>query len=156
MADCSLSVHACVCACVRACVYACVCVCACVCVRVCMCEHLWAHDTIFFSHSWTVLCDVFFMICMLIVAIVTTIVISAGLLVFCKNLSKAVLHKTYVIFAVNIKGEVKPKIKFSPVVVFGVLSRMVLVRGRKLRRSLPPLFPIELAHFHRNWVTAPY
>ncbi|XP_065181878.1 uncharacterized protein LOC135812437 [Sycon ciliatum] len=45
-------------------------------------------------HSWTVLCDVFFMICMLIVAIVTTIVISAGLLVFCKNLSKAVLHKT--------------------------------------------------------------
>ena len=27
------------------------------------------------------------------------------------------------------KGEVYPKIKFSPVVVFGVLSRMVLVRG---------------------------
>ena len=31
--------------------------------------------------------------------------------------------------AMNIKGEVYPKIKFSPVVVFGVLSRMVLVRG---------------------------
>ena len=29
----------------------------------------------------------------------------------------------------NVKGEVYPKIKFSPVVVFGVLSRMVLVRG---------------------------
>ena len=29
----------------------------------------------------------------------------------------------------HIKGEVYPKIKFSPVVVFGVLSRMVLVRG---------------------------
>ena len=29
----------------------------------------------------------------------------------------------------NIKGEVKAKIKISPVVVFGVLSRMVLVRG---------------------------
>ena len=28
-----------------------------------------------------------------------------------------------------IKGEVKAKIKISPVVVFGVLSRMVLVRG---------------------------
>ena len=28
----------------------------------------------------------------------------------------------------NIKGEVKAKIKISPVVVFGVLSRMVLVR----------------------------
>ena len=28
-----------------------------------------------------------------------------------------------------VKGEVKPKIKFSPVVVFRVLSRMVLVRG---------------------------
>ena len=27
------------------------------------------------------------------------------------------------------KGEVYPKIKFSPVVVFWVLSRMVLVRG---------------------------
>ena len=27
-----------------------------------------------------------------------------------------------------IKGEVKAKIKISPVVVFGVLSRMVLVR----------------------------
>ena len=27
-------------------------------------------------------------------------------------------------------GEVYPKIKCSPVVVFGVLSRMVLVRGR--------------------------
>ena len=29
----------------------------------------------------------------------------------------------------TIKGEVKAKIKISPVVVFGVLSRMVLVRG---------------------------
>ena len=29
----------------------------------------------------------------------------------------------------HLKGEVYPKIKFSPVVVFGVLSRMVLVRG---------------------------
>ena len=29
----------------------------------------------------------------------------------------------------EIKGEVKAKIKISPVVVFGVLSRMVLVRG---------------------------
>ena len=28
-----------------------------------------------------------------------------------------------------LKGEVKAKIKISPVVVFGVLSRMVLVRG---------------------------
>ena len=28
-----------------------------------------------------------------------------------------------------IKGEVKAKIKISPVVVFGVLSRMVVVRG---------------------------
>ena len=28
-----------------------------------------------------------------------------------------------------VKGEVKAKIKISPVVVFGVLSRMVLVRG---------------------------
>ena len=28
-----------------------------------------------------------------------------------------------------VKGEVYPKIKFSPVVVFWVLSRMVLVRG---------------------------
>ena len=27
------------------------------------------------------------------------------------------------------KGEVKAKIKISPVVVFGVLSRMVVVRG---------------------------
>ena len=30
---------------------------------------------------------------------------------------------------IDIKGEVKAKIKMSPVVVFGVLSRMVLVRG---------------------------
>ena len=29
----------------------------------------------------------------------------------------------------SLKGEVKAKIKISPVVVFGVLSRMVLVRG---------------------------
>ena len=29
----------------------------------------------------------------------------------------------------GLKGEVKAKIKISPVVVFGVLSRMVLVRG---------------------------
>ena len=29
----------------------------------------------------------------------------------------------------HLKGEVKAKIKISPVVVFGVLSRMVLVRG---------------------------
>ena len=29
----------------------------------------------------------------------------------------------------TIKGEVKAKIKISPVVVFGVLSRMVVVRG---------------------------
>ena len=29
----------------------------------------------------------------------------------------------------TVKGEVKAKIKISPVVVFGVLSRMVLVRG---------------------------
>ena len=28
----------------------------------------------------------------------------------------------------SVKGEVKAKIKISPVVVFGVLSRMVLVR----------------------------
>ena len=28
-----------------------------------------------------------------------------------------------------VKGEVKAKIKISPVVVFGVLSRMVVVRG---------------------------
>ena len=28
----------------------------------------------------------------------------------------------------NVKGEVKANIKISPVVVFGVLSRMVLVR----------------------------
>ena len=28
----------------------------------------------------------------------------------------------------RVKGEVKAKIKISPVVVFGVLSRMVLVR----------------------------
>ena len=30
--------------------------------------------------------------------------------------------------ASNVKGEVKAKIKISPVVVFGVLSRMVVVR----------------------------
>ena len=30
---------------------------------------------------------------------------------------------------IRVKGEVKAKIKISPVVVFGVLSRMVLVRG---------------------------
>ena len=29
----------------------------------------------------------------------------------------------------DVKGEVKAKIKISPVVVFGVLSRMVVVRG---------------------------
>ena len=29
----------------------------------------------------------------------------------------------------RVKGEVKAKIKISPVVVFGVLSRMVVVRG---------------------------
>ena len=29
----------------------------------------------------------------------------------------------------SFKGEVKAKIKISPVVVFGVLSRMVVVRG---------------------------
>ena len=29
----------------------------------------------------------------------------------------------------ELKGEVKAKIKISPVVVFGVLSRMVVVRG---------------------------
>ena len=33
-------------------------------------------------------------------------------------------HETFVV-----KGEVKAKIKISPVVVFGVLSRMVVVRG---------------------------
>ena len=27
---------------------------------------------------------------------------------------------------------------------------------RKLKRCLPPLFPIQLVHFHQNWVTAPY
>ena len=32
------------------------------------------------------------------------------------------------VFMGLIKGEVKAKIKISPVVVFGVLSRMVLVR----------------------------
>ena len=38
---------------------------------------------------------------------------------------------TYITIGVDLlKGEVYPKIKFSPVVVFGVLSRMVLVRGR--------------------------
>ena len=53
------------------------------------------------------------------------------------------------------KGEVKAKIKISPVVVFGGAESNG--RGpRKLRRPLPTLIPIELAHFHRNWVTAPY
>ena len=40
-----------------------------------------------------------------------------------------IINQTQLWVAVNIKGEVYPKIKFSPVVVFGVLSRMVLVRG---------------------------
>ena len=34
----------------------------------------------------------------------------------------------HVLVYFNVKGEVKAKIKISPVVVFGVLSRMVLVR----------------------------
>ena len=60
-----------------------------------------------------------------------------------------------IIIVHRVKGEVKPEIKFSPVVFFGVLSRIGF-GPRKLRRSLPLLFPIELAHFHQNWVTAPY
>ena len=52
------------------------------------------------------------------------------------NLFPSVFGKTmmctvdfYELLRIYIKGEVYPKIKFSPVVVFGVLSRMVLVRG---------------------------
>ena len=33
------------------------------------------------------------------------------------------------LIVLSLKGEVKAKIKISPVVVFGVLSRMVVVRG---------------------------
>ena len=35
----------------------------------------------------------------------------------------------FIIIIIIIKGEVKVKIKISPVVVFGVPSQMVLVRG---------------------------
>ena len=52
-----------------------------------------------------------------------------------------------------IKGEVKPK-AFTSCSLRGAESNGL--GPRKLRCSLPPLFPLELAHFHRNWVTAPY
>ena len=40
-----------------------------------------------------------------------------------------VIYPTELRIPVLLKGEVKAKIKISPVVVFGVLSRMVVVRG---------------------------
>ena len=39
------------------------------------------------------------------------------------------LFEVFLLFIREVKGEVKAKIKISPVVVFGVLSRMVVVRG---------------------------
>ena len=45
-----------------------------------------------------------------------------------------------------IKVEQYPKIKFSPVVVLGVLNQ----GPRKLRRFFSPLFPIELATFTKT------
>ena len=45
-----------------------------------------------------------------------------------RSVNSVVIRK-HVVRPKVVKGEVKAKIKISPVVVFGVLSRMVLVRG---------------------------
>ena len=50
-------------------------------------------------------------------------------LCFLESLHYRRQHISLVLLFKYVKGEVKAKIKISPVVVFGVLSRMVVVRG---------------------------
>ena len=72
----------------------------------------------------------------MIVTVTAVCFVNVARALFCQVQSAHILGNVFAVINFypsyvtgNFKGEVKAKIKISPVVVFGVLSRMVVVRG---------------------------